>query len=73
MNLLKNGKIKTSVFFQLVADKINIGSHRFVAQIYQGTKQRPQYIYRVRKAVRETPAQLNRAGIDVSWHQPMRW
>jgi hypothetical protein len=73
MKLLKNGKIKTSDFFKIVAAKVDIGSHRFVAQIYQGTKERPQHIAKVRQAVRETIDQLKRSGIEVSWHLPRRY
>ena len=73
MKLLKNGKIKTSEFFKIVAAKIGVRDHRYVAQVYQGTKIRPLVRSSVRQAARETLAELNLAGVDVSWHQPQRY
>ena len=72
--LLKNGKMRTGVFFSIVALRLSFtASGRYVAQIYQGTKQRPWYIGEIRRVVREEEARLMMAGLCVDWRSPRRY
>ena len=72
--LLKNGKMRTGVFFTIVASRLSfVASGRYVAQIYQGTKPRPWYIGEIRKVVREEETKLKRIGVSVDWRSPRRY
>lgn len=73
MNLMKNGKMKTSQFFKIVAAKVGVTSDRYVADVYNGNKIRPSVLAKVRKAVRETIYALDRQGIEVSWHEKRKY
>ena len=72
--LLKNGKMRTNIFFTIVASRLSFtASGRYVAQIYQGTKPRPWYIGEIRRVVREEEARLKMAGVCVDWRSPRRY